>query len=75
MFRVVVDEYREDGVTEVAEEDSEVEVEEGGTSLITMMITPAATMVTIVSEVLQTLPSYNTHTVITLTIATTVKLE
>ena len=75
MFRVVVDEYREDGVTEVAEEDSEVEVEEGGTSLITMMITPAATMVTIVSEVLQTLPSYNTHTVTTSTIATIAKLE
>jgi len=74
VFRVVVDEYREDGVTEVAEEDSEVEVEEGGTSLITMMTKPA-TMVTIVSDVLRTLPSYNTHTVITLTIATTVKLE
>ena len=74
MFRVVVDEYREDGVTEVVEEDSEVEVEEGGTSLITMMTKPA-TMVTIVSDVLRTLPSYNTHTVITLTIATTVKLE
>ena len=74
MFRVVVDEYREDGVTEVAEEDSEVEVEEGGTSLITMMTIPA-TMVTIVSEVLRTLPSYNTHTVITSTIAAIVKLE
>ena len=74
MFRVVVDEYREDGVTEVAEEDSEVEVEEDGTSLITMMTIPA-TMVTIVSEVLRTLPSYNTHTVTTSTIATIAKLE